>query len=182
MAGQPPPYTGQNGNKLTSGGTSPAQKAAKAGFKGLALVTIVALDAASGYAFTQSDYNSAWLRTHGGKDFSSYGVSDWPNFSGTSCSNAPAFLAYALPVATANQISIPSQWNSLAGCSQNKNVPGGQLINNLTDALNGALVLRFVEGLFGGILLMIGLMMFVKQLTGTSITGIPGKFGRYLAA
>lgn len=181
MAGQPGPYTGQAGNKPTTEGTTPAQKAMQAGFKGLALATIIAIDAAGGYAMKQADYNAAYLKTKGGTDFNSYG-GGWPDFKSTSCSNAPGYLAYILPIAKANSVSVTSGMNSLAGCAQNQNIPGGNLINNATDLLNGGVDWqRLATGLFGGILVLIGLMMGVKQLTGVPITGVPGKFGKVLA-
>lgn len=157
--------------------------AQKAGFSGLGLVTIVSIDRAGLFSMSQSDYNAAYLKTHGGTDFTSYGsqYSDWPNYKSTNCSGSPAFLAFALPIANTAHVNIPAQWNTLAGCSQNQNIPGGNLINNATDALAGFDIKRIATGIFGGILLVIGLMMFVKQLTGVSITGVPGKVGKVLA-
>ena len=39
---------------------------------------------------------------------------------------------------------------------------------------------RIAEGLFGGILLVIGLMMFVKQVAGVSVVQVPGKLGKFV--
>lgn len=161
-------------------------RARTAGFNGLALVTIVSIDRSTGqFSMSQSDYNAAYLKTKGGKDFSSYGnqYHDWPNYKSTSCSGSPAFLAYALPVANTAKVTVPSQWNTLAGCSQNQNIPGGNIINSGTDLLNGGAfdIKRIATGIFGGVLVLIGLMMFVKQITGVSITGVPGKVGKVLA-
>lgn len=171
---------------LGQGAANAVTLAQKAGFSGLGLVTIVSIDRSSGgYTMTQSDYNVAWLKTHGGKDFTSYGsqYTDWPNYQNTSCSSSPGFLAYALFVANTAKVSVPSQWNSLAGCSQNQNIPGGGIINNATDFFSGGGfdIKRITTGVFGGILVIIGLMMFVKQITGVSITGVPGKVGKVLA-
>jgi hypothetical protein len=182
---------------MAGGGGSPLQGmgpamanaitlAKKTGFSGLALVTIVSIDRSSGaFSMTQSDYSAAWLKTKGGKDFTSYGsqYTDWPNYKSTSCSASPAFLAFALPVANTSGVSVPGQWNNLVGCSQNQNIPGGGLINNATDFFSGGSfdIKRITTGIFGGILIVIGLMMFIKQLTGVSITGVGGKVGKVLA-
>jgi len=170
--------------QIGQGQANAVQLAKNAGFSGLGLVTIVSIDRSSGgYTMTQSDYNAAWLKTGGGKNFTSYGsqFQGWPDYTGTNCSSSPPFLAFALPIANVAGIALPNQWNSLAGCSQNQNIPGGQLINNGTDALAGFDIQRIVTGLFGGILLIIGLMMFIKQISGVSITGVPGKVGKVLA-
>jgi hypothetical protein len=51
--------------------------------------------------------------------------------------------------------------------------------NPISSYINfSGLLWRFAEGVLGGVILIIGLMMLIKQVAGVSVTGVPGRVGK----
>lgn len=176
-----PTQTGQH-----QGIADASTMAQKPGFRGDALAIIVAIaacDSGGGGSipgWNQAQYNAAWLQSKGGKDFSSFPCAQCsdrskPNNGICSDGSAVPYAKYLNSIAHGGIGSaISGGLQSLADTGQAQNQP------NL-NPFNVPGVQRIATGLFGGILLLIGLMMFVKQIAGVSITGVPGKVGKVLA-
>lgn len=174
---------GQTGQ--TAGIKDASTMAQRPGFKGDALAIIVAIaacDSGSGGSipgWTQDQYNSAWLKSKGGTDFSSFpcaqcGDKSKPNNGICSDGSSVPYAKYLNSIAHGGIGSaISNNLQSLADTGQSQNQP------NL-NPFDIPGVQRIATGLFGGILVLIGLMMFVKQISGVSITGVPGKIGKAL--
>lgn len=149
------------------------QWARAAGFSGTALTTIVSIDAYDGFHMTATDYKAAWLKTKGGKDFSGY-------YETYSINGGPSGISQWVPqVARLAGVDVTSAVK--ASTIPEGNSPAQNAVNSVLGAFSVP-VQRFTLGIFGGILVLLGLMMFIKQLFNVSITGIPGKVGKVLAA
>lgn len=122
-----------------------------------ASMIIIAYDqCVKNFSMTQADFNAAWLKSSGGKNMSAY--------EGTTDAQKKCIQGLAKNTPVSNAVT--------------------SAVSSVTDAINpftNVNMQRIVTGIFGGILIVIGLMMFIKQLTGVSITGVPGKVGKVLA-